>query len=202
MKLARLSSYLLHSWARLLQTINTLSTTFWLAFLPKVCHPHSQSMPHIQCHYILLCSRPVFPFPSSLSASARPQGPFHHLAPCYLPNTLASQQAQPNTLTLTSGLLPALFAYPEIASAYSNPTSAYIQVPTPPESSPDHASPQGFLPLNVSASKIEHTYLSVCPVLFCFFPLCLSFPHPKTRLIFLRAGRCLTRHQCDPPHPL
>lgn len=137
-------------------------------------------MPHIQCHYVLLCSRPVFPFPSSLSASARPQGPFHHLAPCF-PNTLASQQAQPNTLTLTSGLLPALFAYPEIPSAYSNPTSAYIQVPTPPESSPDHASPQGFFPLNVSASKIEHTYLSVCLfVLFCFFfPPVFVFSSPQ-----------------------
>lgn len=97
---------------------------------------HTPSPHHTSDVITFSSAQDLFSLPIKSECLSQAPGPCHHLAPCYLPNTLASQQAQPNTLTPTSGLLPALFAYPEIPSAYSNPTSAYIQVPTPPESFP------------------------------------------------------------------
>lgn len=154
-KLTRLSSYPPRFWARLLQ-MNTLGTTSSSAILPTVPHPHPQSTPHIPksiflkhlCHHILFCSRPVFPFPSSLGTLAWYQGP------C----TLASEQGQPNTLIPTLGLL--LFVcLPILRYLLPTHTLSLLKFKSQllPEAFPDHANPQGSSPLHASASQVEYT---------------------------------------------
>lgn len=101
-----------------------------------------------------------FPLPIKPGRLGQAPGPFHHLAPCYL----ASQQAQPNTLIPTSRLPLALFVYPEITSTSSAPTSAEIQVPTPPEAFPDHANPWGSSPLTLNIPFVSFSFR------VCLFP--------------------------------
>lgn len=159
MELARLSSYLPHSWARLLWINNMPSTTSWSAFLPAVLPP-LQFTSHIPksvflkhwCHHILLCSRPVFPFPSRLSALARPQGPIITWPHAQLYSGFPAGTAQHMHSHLQASTSPVCLSWDTFCLF-----KCYLCLCSSSNSSWPRQ-PPGNLALNVSASKVEHTY--------------------------------------------